>query len=304
MKTMLMILLAVSPYISRVLEYKPAPGQFANTTICDPSRIVGSTGSVLYLGAYGGYVTFGFDHRVMNAAGRADLKIRGNGFLNNSEPGIIMVSRDDNGNGEADDVWYEIAGAAEDSAETVFGYEITYYKPDSVNQDILWRDNQGDSGYVYRNGYHTQAYWPESVEEKTLIFRGTRLPNNAVNVGTAEAEHWLLAGYAFGYADNTTDSIDLDWAVDIETRERVSLDGVDFVRVYTGVNQTCGWIGETSTEVLGAEDLNIATGVEEVQDSRSGGQSQERQAQCRIVNGHVVIEAGGRVYNMLGKMEW
>ena len=33
--------------------------------------------------------------------------------------------------------------------------------------------------------------------------------------------------------------------------------GVDFIRVYTGVNQQCGWLGETSTELSRAEDLHV-----------------------------------------------
>ena len=37
----------------------------------------------------------------------------------------------------------------------------------------------------------------------------------------------------------------------------VHLDGVDFIKVYSGINQFCGWIGETSTEVLRAQDLHI-----------------------------------------------
>ena len=37
----------------------------------------------------------------------------------------------------------------------------------------------------------------------------------------------------------------------------VALPGIDFVRVYTGVNQYCGWIGETSTEITRAADLHI-----------------------------------------------
>ena len=37
----------------------------------------------------------------------------------------------------------------------------------------------------------------------------------------------------------------------------VHLPGVDFIRVYTGVNQQCGWLGETSTELSRAEDLHV-----------------------------------------------
>lgn len=38
------------------------------------------------------------------------------------------------------------------------------------------------------------------------------------------------------------------------------LDGIDFIKVYTGLNQYCGWLGETSTGVTGAVDLHIAGG--------------------------------------------
>jgi hypothetical protein len=37
----------------------------------------------------------------------------------------------------------------------------------------------------------------------------------------------------------------------------VELAGIHFVKVYTGVNQYCGWLGETSTEIMGAEDFHI-----------------------------------------------
>ena len=40
----------------------------------------------------------------------------------------------------------------------------------------------------------------------------------------------------------------------------VQLPGIHFVKVYTGVNQYCGWLGETSTEVMGAEDLHLTGG--------------------------------------------
>lgn len=40
---------------------------------------------------------------------------------------------------------------------------------------------------------------------------------------------------------------------------KVELPGVDFIKVYTAVNQYCGWIGETSTEIIRAQDLHIAT---------------------------------------------
>ena len=38
---------------------------------------------------------------------------------------------------------------------------------------------------------------------------------------------------------------------------KINLPGIDFVKVYTAVNQYNGWIGEVSTEILGAEDLHL-----------------------------------------------
>jgi len=56
------------------------------------------------------------------------------------------------------------------------------------------------------------------------------------------------------YAD--LNSFDISWAVDVAGNP-VELPGVDFIRVFTGVNQYCGWLGETSTELSRAQDLHI-----------------------------------------------
>ncbi|CUQ14422.1 Uncharacterised protein [Segatella copri] len=41
----------------------------------------------------------------------------------------------------------------------------------------------------------------------------------------------------------------------------MALDHIDFVRVYSAQNQMCGWLGETSTEVSGAEDLHLQKSI-------------------------------------------
>ena len=48
----------------------------------------------------------------------------------------------------------------------------------------------------------------------------------------------------------------IDWAIDAKGN-KVHLPGIDFVKVYNGLNQQCGWLGETSTEVMGAIDLHL-----------------------------------------------
>jgi hypothetical protein len=47
----------------------------------------------------------------------------------------------------------------------------------------------------------------------------------------------------------------IDWAVDEQGRH-VNLTHIDFIKVYNAVNQYCGWIGETSTEVAGGVDFH------------------------------------------------
>ena len=51
-------------------------------------------------------------------------------------------------------------------------------------------------------------------------------------------------------------AIDIDWAVDADGN-KVSLPGADLIRIYTGVHQQNGWIGECSTEIAGVEDLHL-----------------------------------------------
>lgn len=61
-----------SKWISRVVEYRPAPGQFINTfqgNVTAAEGIVGGRNGCLSLGGFGGYVIFEFDHEVRNIDG-------------------------------------------------------------------------------------------------------------------------------------------------------------------------------------------------------------------------------------------
>ena len=192
-----------------------------------------------------------------------------------------MVALDTNCNGMPDeDEWYELAGSEYHNPMTRHGYEITYSHPDGhqpvrdptgILTDTLyipWRDNFGGKGFVAKNMYHTQSYWPQWLDrEDVLTFRGTRLPDNGVDesrVGT----YYVLYSYPWGYADNhpNTDErsgIKIEWAVKADGSP-ANLSGIDFVKVATGLNQVLGPIGESSTEVSGAEDLHVdADGVED-----------------------------------------
>jgi hypothetical protein len=286
-----------------VYDFQPAPGQFVNKlpkydegdTKADMIRKAGecladNAQKMITLGGYGGYVVFGFDHLVQNTPGKYDFKILGNAFWatgnpnqnasckgGSCEPGIVMVSYDANGNGQPDDTWYELAGSEYRKPETIHNYEITYYKPDenkvktpdneyrylSDTTYIRWTSNGYGNGYLYRNVYHTQPYYPQWIAGETLSFSGTKLANNYVDE-SGTGSYYVQYAYDWGYADNNPNidvqsNLSIEWAVDNEGNP-VQLPGIHFVKVYTGVNQYCGWLGETSTEVMGAEDLHLTGG--------------------------------------------
>ena len=286
---------AYSPYISTVLEYNPAPGQFVNTmpqyeegdTYATMLRkveesITGTNRILISLGAWGGYVTFAFDHSVVNSPEQADFLIEGNSFYasatskgGSSEPGIVMVSIDINQNGLPDDPFYQLAGSEYTTPSTIHQYSLTYHRtpvdhtpqPDKKNSItdstyIRWTDNQNQSGYLHKNTFHMQEYFPQWLADSTLTFVGSRLPDNAYDPN-GKGAYWVQQPFEYGYADcHPNDSIarcsfDMDWAV-TEDGNPIHLPCVDFVRVYTGVFQQCGWTGEISTEISFARDLNFS----------------------------------------------
>ena len=296
-------------YITKVLDYMPAVGQFTNKL---PNYVEGDTQEsmnqkvldaignnkrgMITLGGFGGYVIVGFDHTIKNVKGKRDFRVLANAFYANAnpdpnapiggscEPGVIMVAYDVNKDGiPNDNEWYEIAGSSHiDPTQEVWyqrakdagcnvnlyrNYEITYHRPekeptsrDEWNTYIRWEDNQGNKGYKVKNQYHAQPYYPSWVTADKIIFRGTCLPQNAIDE-SGRGNYFVLYKFQYGYADNETNTaddsaIDISWAVNSKG-QYVELPGVDFIKIYTGVNQENGWLGECSTEITGIEDLHI-----------------------------------------------
>jgi len=265
-----------SDKITRVLDYRPAPGQHINRLFPTPamsdtysnalafanSKLVNNS-SMLGLGAYGGYVIVGFDHSIVNVHNEYDFKALGNSFTNGSEPGIVMVCQDLNKNGlpDANEPWFELAGSEYNNPQTVHNYELTYYRPspDGQKSNIRWTDNQGNEGVVTHISFASQAtIYPLWVNENTMTFKGTLLPKNAVQIGST----WTLPAVGTGYVDNYANnaSIDktgfnIDWAVD-ESGNPVHLEYIDFIKVYTAIQQEVPVLGETSTEFAGITDLH------------------------------------------------
>jgi len=284
-----------SKYIADVFEFRPAVGQFTNdnptyttgNTEADMIKkakelLVGGNSMMITLGGFGGYVAFGFDHTIPNLEGR-DFKILGNAFWGNNanatrtgscEPGIIMVGYDKNKNGKPDeDEWYEIAGSEYFKNTTTKNYSITYFKPNETKppvpgselwqtdvEYIKWQDNIGNSGFKTKNTFHSQSYYPLWLSGTSYNLTGTRLKDNYYDQ-SGVGNYWVGTSYEYGYADNAPNTdeasnIDISWAVD-KNGNYVKLPGIDFIKVYTGINQEAGWLGEVSTEVGGAYDLHF-----------------------------------------------
>lgn len=318
---------AASPYINKVYAFRPAPGQFVNImptyeagdteeTMRQKAEdaIAGENQVIISLGAWGGYIVFGFDHAVGNSKGQKDIRILGNSGKNGAEPGVIYVSYDANNNGLPDDKWYEIAGSEFGNKSTFRDYRMTYHRTPAVHEQkpdkqecqadttyIKWEDNKGKSGYLFQNIYHTQDYFPMWLNDDELVYSGTLLPNNAIATPQeGKPTLYTLPALAFGYADNAPssdadgESIDIDWAVD-ETGEYVHLSAIHFVKVQCGLNQQCGWIGETSTEIKGAVDLHpdMITALPAWEQSESDNTKIMR-------NGQILICRPDGVYNLFG----
>jgi uncharacterized protein YjdB len=279
---------APGQFVNELPEYAPGDTQ-ADMIRKVEAYIAGEhhNEGMVSLGGYGGYLVFGFDHEVENKPGQYDFKILANAFYADAnpnqgasreggscEPGIVMVARDANANGIPDDPWYELAGSEYRSPQTVHNYRITYYRPDenkpraphptdpNLNDTtyIRWTTNGQGEGYLYRNIYHNQSYYPQWITDETLTFEGARLADNYIDE-SGQGNYYVQYAYHWGYADNQPNAnaragFNIEWAVDAEGMP-VNLPGIHFVKVYTGVNQYCGWLGETSTEITGAEDLHL-----------------------------------------------
>lgn len=267
-------------FANKVWEYKPAPGQFINTStsaykdgftyeeVLEEATRKIQQKSIISLGGFGGYIVLGFPQSIPNVEGEYDFKVKGNAYYNlktgtgklggSAEPGIVFVSKDVNGNGKPDDEWYELAGSEYGKETETRGYEITYSRPESANKDIPWEDNQGNKGVIFRNSFHAQtSYYPLWIKEDKITFQGTRLKDNAI----VENGLWIGYCYPWGYADNHRNDKEgsnfrIDWAVD-NNGKSVTLDYIDFVKITTSVNQDAGQMGEISTEVMTVENLHL-----------------------------------------------
>ena len=272
---------------TKVFEYTPAPGQFINelktggfdgTQTTPEAAIAYATKRMenelfVSLGGFGGYIVVGFDHSIDNTGGY-DFGIKGNSFKGSSEPGIVWVMQDKNGNGLPDETWYELAGSETGKPETIQNYSVTYYRPTEPHKPVQWTDSEGNSGQIdYLMAYHTQNYYyPLWIEEDSYTLTGTCLKARNYDQ-SGKGVYWVNAEYDWGYADNfsPTDRLTNDSNANADTNANhfkisdaidengkpVNLKYIDFIKVQVGVNTKSGWLGEVSTEVFGFFDYSM-----------------------------------------------
>lgn len=272
---------------NKIFDYTPAPGQFINelkTGGFDGTQTT-MEAAIVYaekrmrvenwvsLGGFGGYIVVGFDHSIDNS-GDYDFGIKANSFAGSSEPGIVWVMQDENGDGEPNDTWYELAGSETGKATTIQNYAVTYYRPSGAGMPVQWTDNHGNHGVVdYLAQFHRQEYYyPLWIEEDSYTLTGSCLePRNRDASGNGS--YWVNDKYDWGYADNfspvdrLTDEDNAEGGVNANhfkisnaidcDGEPIHLDYIDFVKVQVGVNAKSGWLGELSTEVCGFFDYNM-----------------------------------------------
>ena len=270
-----------SPDVTKVWEFLPAPGQFINeyytaenmTEACAYAEERFAMEAYVSLGAFGGYIVAGFDHSVIND-GDYNLQILGNSFDGSSEPGIVWVMQDENGDGIPNDTWYELKGSEYGKPETLSNYAVTYYKPAGPQQDVPWTDNLGNEGTVdYLGAFHKQDYYyPAWIGTDSYTLRGTRLEDRTTDQ-SGNGTYWYNGSFDWGYADNfsptdrLTDDDKYDAGINanhLRISDAVDCNGnpadlkyIDFVKIQTGVQAKAGWLGENSTEVFGIRDFNM-----------------------------------------------
>jgi hypothetical protein len=246
-------------YVSTLFEYKPGPGQFINTDLGNQKGALTTLKNdqgLVSLGAWGGYIVVGFDHTVLDAADKTDFIVYGNAFASFSEPGVVWVMQDTNGNGKPDDTWYEIEGSASHMDGYVRNYSVTYTRPACDTCSVPWKDNKGKTGVVQTNMFHLQAYYPTDITANSYTLTGTLLPST--NINDDDPSYITSKSYDYGYSDNSLggDKIDIATAIDASGK-RVKLTGIDFIKIQTGILYNMGWLGEQSTEFGGAADLSL-----------------------------------------------
>lgn len=280
-------------YVSNIIEYQPAPGQLINTesfgSLDAAQSLIDSTNGLVSLGAFGGYIILKMEEPIendpLNPFG-VDFTIFGNAMSHWSEAGAVQVMKDENQNGLADDEWFLLAGSDYYWNDSQENYSITYQ---NGNDNILWIDQNNDSGYIHRNGSHSQSYYPQISYFPNINPIQQSYTGPLIKGFVDSSNPGLIRSYVrfFGYADNHIrgdfdsdlpdnpyspeienmggDAMDISWARNANGGS-VSLDQINFIKISTAINNHGGYLGEISTEICGVLDIQPNAAISGLED--------------------------------------
>jgi hypothetical protein len=263
------VTVTAAQYVSNaytVLEYAPAPGKSHNWSVVGDKEFwdlgyehplpyndflakasalrKNDVYASLFIGSWGGYATFQFDHTVANVAGKTDLELMAT-YSNRDMP-AVYVAYDRNKNGKPDeDEWYEIKNA-DYGLEDTLDYEITftYNKAETDTRRVYsyynWKDNKAEpaQGEIVTNKTFNSSKTPDGNLSTKGFF-----PGYYMDITTKQMS--LLNGWTSSFSRKgkriTRDltgaasflqklNIDIDMAVNSKG-ESVQLPGINFVKV-------------------------------------------------------------------------
>lgn len=228
-----------------------------NPGFCSPANAVGpptgagadagSTSNVHSIGTPGSYITLRFDTPVIddpqNPQG-LDFIVFGNAFYTGgnplrrwSEPGLVEVSADVNGNGLADDAWYVMPGSR-DIAQGQIPAGIPNPAPPLVGTTGVTNPNVLDGNPANDDQEYDWGYSDMTPVLAEYLDRYVR-PDDPFTVGLTE-------GSGGG------DAFDIAWAVD-GAGAPANLSSINFVRVWTLVQD--GGVGDPTSEIDAVADV-------------------------------------------------
>ncbi|MBF4515777.1 hypothetical protein IRZ71_05460 [Flavobacterium sp. ANB] len=279
-----------NPYITRIFDFDPAPGMFANDIYKDGNSkedvmkiALGrinetNVGYLLDLGGFGGSIVVGFDHTVVNVSGASDFRVYGGDITNPTvpkanppAPGLIYVAYDKNKNGKPDaDEWYEIIGSQHAKANTIKNFKVTYHKKAAGEplvtgsalfldyEHVFCENNQGETYYLARPKSKKEFY-PLWATQTTISYEGLKLDVDFAAARANQTTLWNSTPPEWGYVNAVNPNIDIDWAVD-KNGNKANLPGIDFIKVVNCVSEPMGLCQQQSsmaTVFAGAADLHI-----------------------------------------------
>ena len=217
-----------------------SPGQFTE----------GGLGAGWSLGTIGGYDFWPVVHR-------QTYTIKGNDFAGWTEAGIVWFQEDLNGNGKADEVWYEAyAGTSTPAAPVTRRYSITFFKsddPDSEtspayggqkHREVYWADCKGRTDMI-PGGWPWQ-YGSPNHKGAWVTYTSTLLDDDGeIN---SEDYTYSVPGDGGPFVDHGSPEIPISRAVAADGSS-VTLSRVRFVKVQTAVFKYGSVFGEISTEI-------------------------------------------------------